>query len=382
MIKKKLRSNFLFLFLGILYFPLFKYYIFLNNNKGHSFLTSDWLINYNYGFVKRGLAGTIFFNITNDPDLMLDIISISLITIYLLIFYFLNKTFNIQKQNFITVVLIFSPAAFLFPIYDSQGAFRKEIIGILTLFIVTSQIKNKNYRPYLLLGSFIYTFAIFSHSVNVFFLTTILFIIYKFYESKSIYDYSIFIIPTIFYFFMYILFSVSESELYFIRDNICNDLRDINLFNLCGHGSFDYLVWDVNANYVISQNFIINERRSEHYTYILLFLISLIPYFFDRKIKTFYFPFILIGISFIPLFVLAIDWGRWIYIMSICFLSIYLLIEKDRIQYKFSYILLLFPIFFELEHCCKPKFELDLNYFLDNLNFLIFNFENIILYRI
>ena len=161
MLIDKIKSNFLFIFLSILYFPLFKYYIYLNNNKGHTFLTSDWLINYNYGFVKRGLAGTIFFNLTSDPDLMLDIISGVLITIYLFIFYFLNKSFKSQKQNLISIILIFSPAAFLFPIYDSQGGFRKEIIGILALFIIASQFRNKNYRPYLTLGAFIYTFGIF-----------------------------------------------------------------------------------------------------------------------------------------------------------------------------------------------------------------------------
>ena len=68
MLKKTIHKYWLFFILCIIYFPLFKYYIFLNNNKGHTFLTSDWLINYNYGFVKRGLAGTIFYNLTDNPD--------------------------------------------------------------------------------------------------------------------------------------------------------------------------------------------------------------------------------------------------------------------------------------------------------------------------
>ena len=129
MIKETIKKYYLFFGLSIFYFPLFKYYIFLNNNNGHTFLTSDWLINYNYGFIKRGLPGTIFLSLTKNPELLLDIISGSLIVIYLLIFYFLNKTYNIKNQTFISFILIISPATFLFPIYDSQGAFRKEIIG-------------------------------------------------------------------------------------------------------------------------------------------------------------------------------------------------------------------------------------------------------------
>ena len=382
MLKKTIHKYWLFFILCIIYFPLFKYYIFLNNNKGHTFLTSDWLINYNYGFVKRGLAGTIFYNLTDNPDLLLDIISTCLIFIYILIFYYLNQTFSLNKQNLLSIILIFSPAAFLFPIYDSQGAFRKEIIGLLSLLMVASLSKKINYRKGLFLASSIYTFGLFSHSVNVFFLTTIIFIIYRFYDSKNINDYFLFIIPTIFYLLMYILFSASEQQLYLIRDNICEDLRSMNLFNLCGHGSFDYLVWDINANFLISQNFIINERRAEYYLYILLFLFSLIPYIFDKNIFELFVPFLIIGGSFIPLFFFAIDWGRWIYIISLCFLIIYLLSEKKVVTNQIKYILLLFPIFFRLEHCCDPNFELSFLYIKSNLDYLIFNLQNIYLFKI
>ena len=41
----------IFLILTIIYIPLFKYFIELNNNKGHTFMTADWLINYNHGFL-------------------------------------------------------------------------------------------------------------------------------------------------------------------------------------------------------------------------------------------------------------------------------------------------------------------------------------------
>ena len=75
MVSNYLRNNKIFIPLIVVYYPLFKYFIFLNNNKGHTFLTSDWLINYNYGFVKRGLPGTIFMSLTKNPELLLDIIS-------------------------------------------------------------------------------------------------------------------------------------------------------------------------------------------------------------------------------------------------------------------------------------------------------------------
>ena len=82
---------------------------------------------------------------------------------------------------------------------------------------------------------------------------------------------TLFKIPVVLYLLLYYIFSSSEQELYIIRDNICNDLVSIGLSNLCGYGTFDFLVWDVNANYLLVQNYIINENRNEYYFYFLIF---------------------------------------------------------------------------------------------------------------
>ena len=87
-------------------------------------MTADWLINYNHGFISRGLFGTFLINSFDRQDSMLDFLSFLLITVYILIFYHISKIFNQSKQNFISLILIFSPATFLFNIYDSQGSFR------------------------------------------------------------------------------------------------------------------------------------------------------------------------------------------------------------------------------------------------------------------
>ena len=95
-------------------------------------MTADWLINYNHGFISRGLFGTFLINSFDRQESMLDFLSFLLITVYILIFYHISKIFNQSEQNFISLILIFSPATFLFNIYDSQGSFRKEILSILS----------------------------------------------------------------------------------------------------------------------------------------------------------------------------------------------------------------------------------------------------------
>ena len=173
LIKKNFNFFLIFSTLFIIYVPLFRYYIDLNNNKGHTFMTADWLINYNHGYISRGFFGTFLINFFNNQESMLDFLSLVLIAIYISIFYFTSKIFTQSKQNIVSLILIFSPATFLFNIYDSQGSFRKEILGILSLVILASSIKEKK-SHHIYLSGIIYTIGIFSHSVNLFFLTTLI----------------------------------------------------------------------------------------------------------------------------------------------------------------------------------------------------------------
>jgi len=186
----RIKNQKIFIILSILYIPLFRYFISINNTGGHTFMTADWLVNYNYGFVKRGLSGTIFLSITRDKDTLLDLLSFSLILIYVFIFFLLNKIYNSEKQNYLSVVLIFSPAAFLFPIYDSQGSFRKEILGFLAVLLLASSVKSSKKYKYVFMSLFIFSIAVFSHSVNVFFITTIFVLIYIFFDKRLLFSIS------------------------------------------------------------------------------------------------------------------------------------------------------------------------------------------------
>ena len=372
----RIKNQKIFLVLFTLYIPLFRYFISLNNSGGHTFMTADWLVNYNYGFVKRGLFGTIILSVTRDKDILLDLLSFSLILIYILIFFLLNKIYNSKKQNYISVVLILSPAAFLFPIYDSQGSFRKEILGFLAILLLASSIKTSAKKTYIFMSLLIYSLAVFSHSVNVFLITTIFVLIYVFFDRKSIL-YILFSIPVVSYLFLYYLFSSSEQELYVIRDNICNDLFLIGLQNLCGYGTFDFLVWDVNANFLLVQNYIINENRNQYYFYFILFFLSIIPYIFDTKSLKLFKYYLFISISFIPLFLYAYDWGRWIYIMSFCYLIIYLLSDKSPKNVLTLILLFIYPFLYRMEHCCKPMIHFEDNFVFKNVFYILEVLKNI-----
>ena len=362
--------------LSLTYIPLFKYFVRINNEGGHPFLTGDWLISYKYGFVSKGLIGNLFIHLLNKPDLLLDLISGLVIVIYLFIFYFLNQIFLNYKQNFLSYVIIFSPATFLFPILDSQGAFRKEIIGILSLVMLAAYIKSNNLN-FLLLSSIIYTVGIFSHAVNLFFLSSILILIYAKRKKHKIIEYFSFLFPTVIFFISFLFYSPSEQKVNEIIEKICFDLEKIELDNLCSFGSIEVLSWDLNAAYLITQNYIINENREKYLIYFLLFFISILPLFFDKNLTTQFLSYLIICFSFIPLFLIGFDWGRWIYITSICLSIVYLISDKKIGLNNFRFLFLLYPFLFRIEHCCNPELNISFQSVVNNISYLLSNFLNI-----
>ena len=339
--KYYLKENILFVSLITIYLPLFNYYKILNQNGGHNFMTADWLINYKYGYVNRGLIGTLIVPLFDDGKALLIFLTYILIFTYVLIFYFLNISFKRSSEKFITAALIFSPAGFLLLVYDSQASFRKELIGILGLFILLSSVNTKQFKKNLKISGLILTIGIFSHSINLFFIPTILLLLYRYQKTRNIFDYLVFLFPALLFLATNFLFRPSEQKLFAIKNNMCSQIYELGLEKLCGYGSFDFITWDLNAHYVVTQNYIINLNRENYFIYILFFILSLVPFVFEKKIISLFQEFLIIGVTFIPLFLIAIDWGRWIHIISICYLSIYLIRDKQVINSNLKYLLFL-----------------------------------------
>ena len=86
----------------------------------------DWLINYQGGFVRRGLVGEFFFQIFKITSIRLDFIVLFFIFAFYIFFY--KNFYEIIKKikfNFINLLLIFSPLSFLYPIMEQKVSGRK-----------------------------------------------------------------------------------------------------------------------------------------------------------------------------------------------------------------------------------------------------------------
>ena len=132
--KKKL-NNYLGIYLiTLLSFSYF--FLFVKHEVGNDSTISEWLINYEGGFTKRGLVGQIALEIARlfEANLrwVIFILQSFTYTIYFFLLYQLLKNLKFEK---ITILSIFTPIFILYPVAEIEVLARKEII-IFVIFLI------------------------------------------------------------------------------------------------------------------------------------------------------------------------------------------------------------------------------------------------------
>ena len=138
------------IYLIILYlFAVF--FFFQKYNNYVEWTISEWLINYQGGFTRRGLIGEIVFQISKLSSLTIrETILTFQITTYLLYFYLLYKFLKDTNNNILFIFAIFSPLFVIYPIAEVEVLGRKEIFIYVSFLLVVNifSIKNIQNRHY------------------------------------------------------------------------------------------------------------------------------------------------------------------------------------------------------------------------------------------
>ena len=142
--------------LSIYLIILFAFSVFFLNEKhmgGSDSTISEWIINYEGGFTKRGLIGQICIYLSNIFDLRLRVsILIFQIIIVGIYFLFLYIFFLNLKINNLIIFSIFSPIFILYPVAEIEVLARKETF-LFCFFLLYLFIKNHDYKQISLFGS-------------------------------------------------------------------------------------------------------------------------------------------------------------------------------------------------------------------------------------
>ena len=326
---KILLTYFLYLILGFVFFLTFHL-----NEFPIKYTFTDWLINYEGGFVRRGLLGQIVFELSKLLNIQIKflilIFQISIYLIYFLLFFLLLSK---RETNFFWLLIIFSPISFLYPMAELEALGRKDIF-VITSFLIFSIINYRSFSSLLFSFIFIFTLSCLIHEITFFYIFHYLFVFYvknKIFINQKLnikhYLVSFLSLGVLLYLNLYL-------HNFVVIEDIVNSYNYENLTALSG--SFSHISPTIDSVFfkTFSNINIVTIAR-----YGFLILISTIPFIYFIKIKSDYenkyFNFQNIFISIIllsiPLYLLIFDWGRVIYINYNFFIIIIIFIFNSNL---------------------------------------------------
>ena len=336
------------LLLTYIYIIVFTY---LHNRKNDGYVLGDWLVNYqDGGFKRRGLSGSFFFLLQDISGVSLNtLVYVFQVIIISLFFYFYLKLIREKEITIFYLSLLFSPLGFVayFNCVDYVG--KKEFILFAIFSYFTFQISKATLS---LKKEYLVCFLLF---ISVLFHEIVLFFIPYFLILLALNDEKIMMKKHV----KYLLAVFVPATLILVFGHKINEGNSLSILRDRGvvikRGIF---FWDINERkYILSQ-------WKDYILYFISFIISFLHVRFYLKIssnqwKKIGFYLIFAFLFSLPLFILAIDWGRWFYIhmvMIIIMLANYL--KKTDAKKSFqtinknfyiALIIIFFSLFYRVE---------------------------------
>jgi hypothetical protein len=289
----------------------------------------DWLLNYEGGFIRRGLFGTILISIGNGLGMPLNyliyVVQCTVFFIFLAIFIYLirNKTIN-----FWYLILCFSPGFLLFNYYDGMSVGRKEILiyALFGFWCVMHERSGPRSISVVLFSLLIFLLTL-THEMVVFFIPYFILVGFLSYPINSCQDLFRMTAPgvaSLIAVAILLLFAHPISEHSMCRvfielganENVCTGIisfgSDVSIGTLWQRlvdlDLVTQLVWAAFLLLAVAP--------------IYLALASLQHQSLGRKKPIIIAAVLLVGTT--PLFLLSIDWGRWVAIhitLSVIFIA-------------------------------------------------------------
>ena len=343
LIKKKITF---FVFFNI-FFAIF--YLFWKHNVLNDTSISEWLINYEGGFTRRGFGGLILFPISNYFSIPLRE-SIFYIQSFLHISYLI--LFLIYMRNFVLnifqIFALFSPLFLLYPIAEIESLGRKETL-LMLFFVLSLILSEKKFSPKIL-------------NCNVFVFFPILCLVW---EQVILFSPFLAVVLIIknnlenfkrsFFLLLVVFFPTIMTTLYIFANPLSLEGHKI----MCDFLQSEYGERCYMSAVLLIQNTIYfdtlhihNDAKffPDYFRYLLIFFIGFLflhmlllnNEFLNKKnfITKNFRPinlFILLYIPVILLFIFGLDWGRWIHILySLSILLYFYLLKNELISNKFE----------------------------------------------
>lgn len=299
------------------------------SHRSRNWVISDWLINYEGGFVRRGLPGEIAFQLGHlfhlSPIVFVVVFYLSFFAVFLVAAWQLALR---STLNFWVLGMLVCPATFSLQILSPQAAFHKEIIYISLLAALLMVAQRMPLRPVAvcLVLSVFAVLGLLSHEAQLFFTPYLIAaLLLSGQDVRTVFKETV--LPAVLALGTVFLCS-RHSGTPEIVHNICASLGyggpNLRPLDICSSGAIPYLI----RNSAFARHDVVTTMEQNHFFKLrvlpLLTLLALLPAIqesrllrkagFSRAVTTVWNA---AGISFLGslvLFFYAVDWGRWLYI--------------------------------------------------------------------
>ena len=340
--KNILFKNKLFLFIIFnIFFSIF--YLYSKHEVGNDTSISEWLINYQGGFTRRGLGGEINIFLSSLLSLSLRdsilLLQITIHTIYLILVLIYLKDLRL---SILQIFAFFSPIFLLYPIVEIESLGRKEILISLCFvsFLILSEKKIKSIFINLFIGLTFPILCLIWEEVILFapFFAVVLIIKNKLNTFREV---------------------IIKMLTIFLPSLIAMSIIFLYPLSIDGHAIMcDYLQKEFAERCYMSANLLIKNtiyfdtfgiHKSvnffpHYFRYILIFLVGFMPLHLllnknkftknDNFINKNFNPILLFFFLYSPillLFAFGHDWGRWIHLTYSLSILLYFYLLKNLV---------------------------------------------------
>ena len=341
-LKKNWSNYFQIYVLALIFFGIF--FLYSKHDVGNDSSLSGWLINYEGGFVRRGLIGEIIINFSTFfsfklRDSILIFQLFFFISYYLLIILFFKNLF----QNRLIILAIFSPIFILYPVAEIEVLGRKELI-IFTIFLSYLFFNIKDLKVQFIYKMILFPLGILTWEPFFLFFSFLLLVDFfvfqvknfdkKFYFILLSYLVSIFVA-------VHIYLNPFSQENYIVMSDFLKNQFGEKCYMSC------HYVGNQSSNYLFEfyEDFLNKFKFSYAVRYFIIVLVGFFPLgliaiyskvtsknkeLIISKFKNLFYPFFLAFLPSTVLYLVMYDWGRIVHISYTFSLITFLYLIKEN----------------------------------------------------
>lgn len=292
----------------------------------HPWLTGDWLIDYSSGFVRRGLFGALIGVSNSDANEAFAIVALTQFFLAAMLFTLVGWLFWRTSRSPAWVMLVLSPAFLLFPLLDYEASARKELLGLAALALLAAGFATHRTNLAAVLALPLYGLAVFSHEVNIAIMPAFLFLLLV--QRKPADAATRLIIAG--YAAIGVVAMLASFAFRGSTELVYDMCARWRIRGIAGcDGALDFL----DQSPLEAQEYLFSTLFPAYWWYLVAAGLAVLPLIALRFFQQQWLIAVIIVAAATPLFVIAWDYGRWIYLVTAQLSLIALALARtDRIR--------------------------------------------------